>query len=216
MARFKLYGYWRSAATYRVRIALALKGFTWDETAVDLMVGEQFANDISERNPQNTVPILYDGDTAITQSLAILEYLEERYPERPLLPRDPLKRAAVRSFALISIADSHPLQTPRVRKWLSSQMGLDDAAVLQWVQHWFQEGFSAMEAYLTARSGHSKFCFGEFPSIADIALAAHSEGAAFAKVSREKYPLISAVVANCQKLDAFSQNGPRALSPASE
>lgn len=216
-SNFKLYGYWRSAATYRVRIALSLKGLSWEETSVDLMAGEQFTGEFADRNPQHSVPVLYDGSAAFTQSLAIIEYLDERYPDPPLLPRDAAERAAVRSFALISIADAHPLQTPRVRRWLGTQLSLDETSIRRWVQHWFQEGFAAMEARLESRqTPNSKYCFGDAPSLADIALAAHSEGASFVDVSCDDYPRLAAVMRNCQNLDAFLKNKPSALRPDTE
>ena len=135
----KLYGYWRSAATYRVRIALALKGLAWTETAVDVAAGEQFTREFAARNPQHAVPVLLDGGTPLTQSLAIIEYLEERYPEPPLLPKALPERAAVRAFALISIADAHPLQVPRVRRYLMRELAASEAATRAWARHWFEE-----------------------------------------------------------------------------
>ena len=209
----KLYGYWRSAATYRVRIALALKGLAWTETAVDVAAGEQFTREFAARNPQHAVPVLLDGGTPLTQSLAIIEYLEERYPEPPLLPKALPERAAVRAFALISIADAHPLQVPRVRRYLMRELAASEAATRAWARHWFEEAFAAMQAQLVARERDSAFCFGDTPGLADIALAAHAAGAATVDVAVEDYPRLAAILERCQQLDAFALNSPQALAP---
>ena len=209
---FKLYGYWRSAATYRVRIALSLKGLEWEDVSVDLIAGEQFSGDFPKHNPQSAVPVLFDGAASFTQSLAIIEYLEECHRLPPLLPADPAARAAVRSFALISIADAHPLQTTRVRHWLGSKMGANDASIQAWTRHWFEEGFGAMEARLAARAVTSTYCFSEAPGLADIALAGHAAGALFVDVSAKNYPNAAAVLNQLEAVEAFSKYAPQALA----
>lgn len=213
-ATIRLYGYWRSAATYRVRIALALKGLAFEEVPVDLMAEAQFAGEVAMHNPANAVPIVIDGGPALTQSLAIIEYLEERYPDPPLYPRDAHARAAVRAFALISIADAHPLQVPRVRRRLAGQLGASEADINAWSQHWYELALEAMEERLGARSRHTAFCFGETPGVADIALAAHLAGARALGMTLARYPHVAAVHERCTALEAFVRHAPEALKPA--
>lgn len=213
-ATIRLYGFWRSAATYRVRIALALKGLAFEEVPVDLLADAQFAGEVAFHNPANAVPILIDGGPALTQSLAIIEYLEERYPDPPLYPRDRYARAAARAFALISIADAHPLQVPRVRRRLASQLGAGDGDIQAWSTHWYELALDCMEERLGARERQTLFCFGDAPGIADIALAAHLAGARALGMTLARFPHVAAVHERCAALDAFARHAPEALKPA--
>ncbi|MFY0611477.1 MAG: maleylacetoacetate isomerase [Hyphomicrobiaceae bacterium] len=208
---FKLYGFWRSLATYRVRIALALKGQEWEETLVDLLAGEQFSGDVAKYNPHHTVPVLLDGSHAFTQSFAILEYLEARFPEPPLLPADPVMRAHARAMALTTVADGHPLTVPRVRKRLVEQFGADDAAIQSWAQNWQRSALMAIEVRLAARDVQHPFCFGAAPGIADICLASHLAGSALYGTPLDQFPIAVAINARCHELDAFSTTAPMVI-----
>lgn len=215
--QYKLYGFWRSLATYRVRIAMALKGIGWSEQAIDLLQGHHLGADFKGLNPQAMLPVLDSGAGLITQSLAILEYLDEVHPRPPLLPSDPLARAQARSFALVSIADSHPLIVPRVRRHLAETFHADAAQVEAWGRHWLQQGLEAMEARLEGRrqgrGEGARFCFGDAPGLADIALASHVAGARIFGCSFDAVPGVMAVADHCMALDAFSATGPAALKP---
>src|SRR5205807_2610237 len=166
----KLYTYYRSQASFRVRIALNLKGLAHDDTFLHLERGDQFAPNYKAVNPQMVVPTLIDGEVKLFQSLAILEYLDETYPEPPLLPADPVARAWVRGLALINIADSHPLIVPRIRHYLSDELRLGQDKMLGWVRHWLAAGLAAMETLLAEHQESGDFCHGGRPTIADIGL----------------------------------------------
>ena len=166
----KLYTYYRSQASFRVRIALNLKGLAHDDTYLHLEKGDQFAADYRALNPQMVVPTLIDGDTKLFQSLAILEYLDEKYPEPPLLPTDAAARAWVRGFALINIADSHPLVVPRIRHYLTDDLKLSQEQLIGWIRHWLGAGLPAMEALLAEHRESGQFCHGDAPTLADIGL----------------------------------------------
>lgn len=211
--KIRLFGFWRSQAAYRVRIALALKGLDWEETSVDLLAGEQFDGDIAEHNPQHAVPVLIDGGPPLTQSLAIIEYLEERYPQPALYPQNPYARAAARSFALTTIADSHPFTVPRVRKHLGARFGVDDAEMKSWIRHWQEQALQAMEERLATRQQGAIFCFGDQPGIADIGLASHVASAMMNETPVDEYANVAAVYEHCLGLDAFASHSPQALKP---
>src|SRR5438045_6181360 len=155
--RVKLYTQYRSQASCRVRIALTLKGLTREDVYLQLEKGDQFAADYKALNPQMVVPTLIDGDVKLFQSLAILEYLDEKYPEPPLLPADPAARAWVRGFALINIADSHPLIVPRIRHYLLDELQLGQEKMLGWIRHWLDAGLAAMEALLAEHQDSGRF-----------------------------------------------------------
>jgi len=146
-----LHGFWRSLGTYRIRIALALKGISYTEDSVNLLTGEQFKGDVARLNPQCVVPVMLHKDAVLTQSLAILEYIEECHPNSPLLPKNALERAKVRAFALISIADTHPLTVPRTRKQLAERFNASDDDIEAWAGHWSKLGLQAMETRLQER-----------------------------------------------------------------
>src|SRR5438477_2620476 len=166
----KLYTYYRSQASFRVRIALNLKGITREDSFLHLEKGDQFAAAYRAINPQMVVPTLIDGDIKLFQSLAILEYLEEKFPEPPLLPADAQARAWVRGIALINAADSHPLIVPRVRRYLTDVLKVSDEQRLAWIQHWLDAGLQAIETLLAEHSSSGVFCHGDRPTIADICL----------------------------------------------
>jgi maleylacetoacetate isomerase len=212
----QLFGFWRSLATYRVRIGLRLKGIAWTEEIVDLLAGEQYRDSFAARNPQQRLPVLVLGDgRMLAQSLAILEYLDEARPEPPLWPEDRYRRACARQFALISIADSHPLIVPRIRHHLARTFNADEAAIEAWGRHWMDQGLSAMEALL-ARPERSQgaFCYGDRPGIADIALASHCAGAGYFDCPLDPYPAVRAILERCMALPAFSETHPLAVKPA--
>ena len=214
--RVQMFGFWRSLATYRVRIALRLKGVAWHEEVVDLLKGEQYQESFAARNPQQRVPVLVLEDgRMLAQSLAILEYLEERQPEPSLWPGDCYERARARQFALISIADSHPLIVPRIRHRLAETFGADEAAIEAWGRHWMDQGLRAMEALLASpeRDEH-RFCYGDAPGIADIALASHCAGAGYFHCPMEPYASVQAVLERCMALPAFSETHPLAVKAA--
>ncbi len=193
-----LHSFWLSLATYRVRIALTLKGVAFEERTHDLTKGEQRSADFLAVNPAGAVPAL-EGATPepLTQSLAILEWLEEMHPKPPLLPADAAGRARVRSLFLLTAADTHPLVVPRVRQQLAKRYGADEAAGADWAAHWFREGLAAYEARL---SDGATCCHGEQLTIADLALASHLIGAARFKVALDAYPRVAAVGASVMAL----------------
>lgn len=166
-----LYSYWRSSASYRVRMALNLKGLDHEIRPVHLVRdgGEQYADDYTALNPQQLVPTLVDGETVITQSMAMLEYLEERHPEPALLPGDSAGRARVRAIAQAIACEIHPLNNLRVLKYLTGTAGLDEDAKLAWYRHWTETGLAAVERMLD-NSGTGRFCHGDEPSVADCCL----------------------------------------------
>src|SRR5918996_2186596 len=166
-----LYSFWRSQASYRVRIALSLKGVSAELRTVDLLKGEQHREDDRAINPEGVVPALVEGsEPPLIQSLAILEYLDEKHPDPPLLPRGLRERAYVRALAEVPAMDSHPLIVPRIRNYLANQLGIDEARRNAWLKHWLEEGNRALAALL-ARSGRTgRVCFGDEVTLADIFL----------------------------------------------
>lgn len=210
----EIYGYWRSVATYRVRVALALKGLGWVEHPVDLLAGDQFGRDFAGLNPQSVVPVLVVDGHALTQSLAIIEYLEERYPTPALLPGDRFLRAEVRSFAMIAIADAHPLQVPRVRKSLAGEFGAEAAGIAKWCGHWQSLALRSMEKRIASYREMGGFCFGAEPTLADIALCGQVFTAQGLGIGCSEFPVVDAVFRRCQALEAFSKHSPEALNPA--
>ena len=208
-----LYGFWRSQATFRVRIALNLKGVAYREIPIDLDTGEQHAESFLAINPQGALPALIDGDgAALTQSTAILEYIEECYPDPPLLPKDPRDRARVRSLAAIAISDTHPLIVPRVKRYLSEKAGFDAGAWRGWQIHWFTFGLKSMEARLVGDRAVGTFCHGDTPGLADICLFALYEGAGTFNIEIDGIPTVDGIVARCMALPAFADAHPRRQS----
>jgi maleylacetoacetate isomerase len=204
----KLYTYYRSQASFRVRIALNLKGITREDSFLHLEKGDQFADAYRAINPQMVVPTLIDGDTKLFQSLAILEYLEEQFPEPPLLPADPQARAWVRGIALINAADSHPLIVPRVRHYLSDVLKVSDEQRLAWIRHWLVAGLQAIEALLAEHSSSAVFCHGDRPTIADICLVTQVTPAKIFGVPLAPYPRVMRVHDACMAIPAFADAHP--------
>jgi maleylacetoacetate isomerase len=205
----KLYSFWRSLATYRVRIALNLKGIKPDEVIdVNLMKGQQREDAFRKVNPMMAIPALVDGDgPALVESLAIIEYLDETHPNPPLLPKDPKGRARVRGLAQIVAADSHPLIVPRVREHLAHEYKLDEAAVTKWAQHWHRAALTALETHLQDKAT-GKYAHGDQITVADICLASQAAGAGFFKVDLAPFPTFKRVVDACMANDAFARAHP--------
>ena len=205
----KLYGFWRSLATFRVRIALNLKGIPYEETMINLMKGEQFADAYKAVNPQSVLPALYDGDgPPLFQSLAIVEYLDETHPEPPLLPTAPRDRARVRALAQIVAADGHPLVIPRIRNYLNQQYGVDEKTAEDWCRHWIGRACEALEANLASDARTGRFCHGDTLTVADLCLASHLAGAGFFKVDLKPYPTCARIYDACMAVDAFARAHP--------
>jgi maleylacetoacetate isomerase len=205
----KLYTYYRSSAAYRVRIALNLKGLEHEDTFVHLRQQDQRAADYLAVNPQGLVPTLIDDDnTAIGQSLAILEYLEERYPQPPLRPGSPAGRARVRQLAMIVACDIHPIDNLKVLNFLTGDLGVDEAGRLRWYRHWVDEGFAAMEAILANQAATGTFCHGDSPTIADVCLVPQVYNAGRFEVDMAPYPTIRRINEACLALPAFADAAP--------
>jgi len=204
-----LYGFWRSMAAYRVRVALALKSVAVQEVAIDLDAGEQFAPGFLAVNPEGAVPALIEpGQAPLTQSMAILEYLEERYPQPPLLPADPHGRARVRSLAALVVSDTHPLIVPRVRTYLAAEAGFDEAAVHAWSAHWVTRGLTAMEARLAGSPATGAFCHGDAVTFADICLGNLGIAARNLRIDLTQTPTVARIVERCDALEAFAKAYP--------
>ena len=207
----KLYGFWRSLATYRVKVALALKGMKVDEVSIDILKGRQHEQDYLKLNPQAVVPALAldEGGAPLFQSMAILEYLEETKPQPPLLPKDPRGRARVRGLALIAAADSHPLVTPRIRAYLEMVMKQDEPSRNKWLQHWTLKGLEAIESHLKSEKETGKFCHGDTVTFADICMAGQVIGATgYFKCDVSGVPTVMRIYDECMKIDAFSRAHP--------
>jgi maleylacetoacetate isomerase len=208
-AIMKLIGYFRSSAAFRVRIALNLKGIKVDHAFRHLRKGEQRAPDYAAINPQKLVPALVlDSGEVLTQSMAILEYLEETHPDPSLLPRDPIGRARVRALALISTADVHPIQNLRVMAYLREQYDQSEEAAFAWSRHWIETGFDAYEALVANDSSTGAFSHGDRPTMADLCLVPQIFNAGRFKVDMSKYPTLQRIFDNCMKLPAFDAAQP--------
>lgn len=211
--RFLLYAFWRTSAAYRVRVALALKGLAWEERFVDIDKGENRSPEFLRLNPLGGVPAFFDReggkpDGVLTQSLAILDYLEEVAPAVPLLPKDAFGRARVRAIAAMVAADSHPFVTPRVKKYLTGPGGFDDAAWRAWQVHWFTTGLQAIETRLAAEPETGRFCHGDAVTNADVCLASLVAVMRVFKIEVPDIPTIDAIMARCEAMEAFAQAEP--------
>ncbi len=212
------YSYYRSTASHRVRIALNLKQVPHTLHTVDLLAGGGAQHEVEFRaiNPQGCVPVLVDGELALSQSLAILEYLDEKHPAPPLLPPTPEGRARARQFAQIISSDVHPLNNLRVMQYLQTEFGMPEAGRRRWYHHWILEGFDALELWLTAESAPGPYCLGEAVSLADICLVPQLHSARRMRVPLEDFPALADIEAACLELDAFRRAAPEAQSDAPE
>jgi len=210
MSSMSLYGYYRSSTSYRVRIALALKGIEAAQVPVNLLKGEQRSEEYLAINPQGLVPTLRVRDTdtsvALTQSLAIMEYLEERWPTPALLPSAPEARAKVRALCQFMACEMHPLNNPRVLNYLTDRLEVTQEQRLEWYRHWVAEGFARLEVMLAESAG--RFCHGDSPGMADACLMPQLYNARRFECELEDYPRILAIEAACQSLNAFHQAHP--------
>lgn len=204
----KLYGYFRSSAAYRVRIALNLKGIAVEHAFVHLRRKDQEKPDYAAINPQKFVPTLVDGEHTLLQSLAIIEYLEETHPAPPLLPADPAGRARVRALAQAIACDIHPLNNLRVLRHLGSALGLDEAARNRWYHHWIAEGFAALEAMLAGHPATGRLCHGDEPTLADLCLVPQVYNAERFDCDLAPYPVIRRIAEAARAIPAFAEAAP--------
>lgn len=206
----KLYTFFRSSASYRVRIALNLKGIRYEQAPIHLRRagGEQLQPAYMALNPQALVPALEDNGRILTQSLAIMEYLDEKFPNPPLLPKDPADKASVRSMALVIACEVHPIQNLRVLSYVKSAYNQTDEQVNHWSQHWMNLGFTALERLFDAQPNRGRFCFGDTPTLADICLVPQLGNARRYGCDLSQYPAIQGIEKNCMALSAFSDAAP--------
>ena len=209
-----LHGYYRSSASFRVRIALNLKGIAYQSTAWHLRHGAHLEAAFGAINPHKLIPVLDDEGTLLTQSLAIIEYLDETHPAPPFLPSNPADRAYVRALAQSIACDIHPIDNLRVLKYLREHFAADEAAVGRWYNHWIATGFAGIEAMLAANPHTGMFCFGETPGLADILLVPQVVNAGNYKLDMTPYPVINRIFDACMALPAFADAHPRAQADA--
>lgn len=207
---YKLFGYWRSTAAYRVRIALNLKQVSYENVSVHLVKdgGEQHQPDYRSLNPQGLVPLLVDGDFRLNQSTAILEYLDEKYSNPLLLPESLEEKAKVRAFCQEIACDIHPLNNLRVLQYLSGPLAVDDKAKSDWYAHWIHQGFNALESELKQSSSDGRYCFGSKISMADLYLVPQVYNAMRFNVDLSSFPTICAINDHCLTHQAFSDAAP--------
>jgi maleylacetoacetate isomerase len=203
----KLYTYFRSSAAFRVRIALNLKGLAYDPEFVHLAKGEHRKPEYANVDPQALLPTLVDDGQALSQSLAIIEYLEERHPEPPLLPRDALGRARVRSLSLLVACEIHPLNNLRTLQHLKRALGQNEEQIGTWYRHWIADGLAKLEADL-GRGGSGKFCHGASPTMADCCLVPQIFNAKRYQSDLAPYPTVTRIFDACMKLEAFDRAQP--------
>ena len=208
----KLYNFFRSGSSHRLRIALNLKGLRYEYVAVDLRTAQHLRPEFKALNPQGLVPALVHEGNVLIQSPAIIEWLEERYPEPALLPVDSEARARVRALAAIVGCDVHPINNRRILEYLRHQLQCDADAIDRWCATWIGAGFDALEALLAADTERGDFCFGQSPTLADVYLIPQVESARRFNVNLDRWPNIRAVDAACNRLDAFRLAAP-ALQP---
>jgi maleylacetoacetate isomerase len=210
----RLFGYGRSSAAYRVRIALNLKSLPYESVSVHLLEREQHSSRYATLNPHKLVPLLQTGDCLISQSLAIIEYLDETYPEPPLLPGDRGLRAKVRAFALSIACEIHPLNNLRVLQHLTGSMSLPDATKAAWYQHWIREGLAPLEQIVFTSRDAGPFCFGNSPTIADLCLVPQLANARRTHCDLTQYPTLLGIEEHCLSLEAFRKAAPENQLPA--
>ena len=208
----ELFNYFRSSASYRVRIALALKGLDYDYRSIHLQKNEQLAEPFASLSAARLVPVLHDGDQWLTQSLAILEYLEETHPQPPLLPADPANRARVRSLAMDIACEIHPLNNLRVLRYLVQSLKVSEDDKDRWYRHWVESGLEVVERRLAAQP--SRFCHGDAPTMADCVLVPQIFNARRFQCRLDHVPQVMRVFDACMALDAFEQTCPEACPDA--
>lgn len=202
----QVYGFWRSIASFRVRVALRLKGLAFEEIPIDILSGEQFKPGYDAVNAERVVPTLVHDGYSVFQSLAIIEYLDDIQPNPPLLPQDAKERAYARSLGL-TIADAHPLVTPRVRNHLAKTFGADAKVIEAWGKHWTTEGLATYERLL-ARRAPAPFALGTEPGLEDICIAGQVVGAHFLKLELTAFPMVSRLADRCFEMPAFATSHP--------
>jgi maleylacetoacetate isomerase len=209
----KLHHYYRSSASYRVRIALNLKGLAYETVAIDLKPGvnAQRSAEFLKLNPEGLVPVLEDGATILTQSLAIIEYLDETHPAPPLLPRAPAERARVRGLALVVACEMAPLNNSGVLNYLRGTLKLDEATVNLWYAHWIARGFEALEKEVAATSGDGRHMFGTAVTLADVFLVPQMYNARRFQCDLAPYPRLRGISAHLEALPAFARAVPQAF-----
>ena len=210
----QLYNYFRSSASFRVRIALALKGLSYDYVPVHLVRGEQLKPPFTDMSPTALVPLLVDGDQQLTQSLAIIEYLDETHPEPPLLPGDAFARARIRALAQDIACEIHPLDNLRVLRYLVNEMKVSEDDKNRWYRHWVETGLAAVERQLAGSPTTGRFCFGDAPTLADCVLVPQIFNAQRMDCRLDHVPTVMRVFGECMQLDAVLQTQPSACPDA--
>ena len=210
----KLYNYFRSSASYRVRIALALKGLDYEYLPVHLLRNEQFAESYMQVSPARLVPLLEDDGRHLTQSLAIIEYLDETHPEPPLLPGDAFARARIRALALDVACEIHPLNNLRVLRYLVHDLKLSEDDKSRWYKHWVESGLEAVERQLAAHPATGRFCHGDTPTLADCVLVPQIHNAQRMGSRLDHVPTVMRIFETCMQLDAFAKTQPSACPDA--
>jgi maleylacetoacetate isomerase len=203
----QIYGFWRSIASFRVRVALRLKNLPFEETSIDILSGEQFKPEYDAVNPEHVVPTFIHDGHSLFQSMAIMEYLDDIKPVPRLLPEEIRERAYARSLALMTIADAHPLVVPRVRNHLAKTFGADAKAIENWGRHWTTEGLATYERLL-ARRAPAPFALGGEPGLADICIAGQVVGAHFLKIELSPFPIVADLAERCFKMVEFASSHP--------
>ncbi len=207
----KFFSFWRSLASFRVRIALNLKGLPVDVTFVDLDADAHHTDAYRSVNPQMALPsLVLDDGTTLFQSLAIIEYLDETHPEPPLLPADACGRARVRGLALIVACEGHPLLVPRVRRYLDHELNLQETQQAAWRRHWTVETLAALEGHLAADKATGRFCHGDTPTLADICMVGHVSVAVTQQIDLKPYPTVKRIFETAMALPAFANAHPLA------
>ena len=210
----KLYGYFRSSAAYRARIALNLKGIEYSNSFIHLRNFDQQSESFRTLNPQGLIPVLEHNGTIVSQSIAIMEYLDEQFPSPPLLAGGADHRAYIRSIALAVACDIHPLNNLRILRYLKNELNLDDDKRNQWYRHWIEIEFRALESKLESSSLRGQFCYGDTPTMADICLVPQVTNARRFSCELSDYPLLVEIDQNCRKLDAFERADPESQPDA--
>lgn len=210
----ELFNYFRSSASFRVRIALALKGLDYDYRSVHLAKNEQFNESYAAVSASRLVPLLRDGEASVTQSMAIIEYLDETHPEPPLLPREALDRAYVRALSQDIACEIHPLNNLRVLRYLTQELGVSEENKDRWYRHWVETGLEVVERRLVGEGRAGAFCFGDTPGMADCLLVPQVFNAQRFKARLDHVPTVMRIHEACMRLDAFAKTQPSACPDA--